>query len=127
MTIKVDQHGLTVQASRPATTQTLTIGAASAQSAAFATLPVMGAYRSDGTPIGGSTDATANNTTHIRVVSNANCWIAFGPNPTAAVNTSPSIYIPAATPEYFWVLPGERVAVVQDSSAGFLNIAELDN
>jgi hypothetical protein len=30
----------------------------------------------------------------------------------------------AMTPEYFWVSPGEKLAVIQSSAAGTLNITE---
>jgi hypothetical protein len=32
--------------------------------------------------------------------------------------------LPGLTPEYFWVLPGEQVAVVQATAAGVLNVVE---
>jgi hypothetical protein len=120
MTLKVDGHGQLVQAARPYLSQTVSIGAASAQSAAFSTGNVAAGYNADGTPVSGT-----NNTTHIRVVATSACWIAFGSNPVAAASTSPSIYLPAFTPEYFWVVRGEKVAVIQDSAAGNLNIGEL--
>ena len=120
MTLKVDQHGQLVQASRPSLSQTIAIGASTAQSAAFSTGQVAPPYNPDGTPAN-----IPNNTTHIRVVATSACWIAFGSNPIAVAATSPSIYLPAFTPEYFWVNKGERLAVIQDSGAGSLNIAEL--
>jgi hypothetical protein len=36
-----------------------------------------------------------------------------------------SIFLPAGVPEYFWVYPGEKVAVIQNAAAGSLNIAEM--
>lgn len=125
MTIKVDQQGLTVQASRPALSQTIAVGAGSVQSAPFSTGPTN--RYSEGPLTYGQPITTPNNTNHIRLVSTSNCWVAFGANPTAAVGTSPSILLIAGVPEYFWVFPGERVAVVQDTAAGNLNIGELVN
>ena len=122
MTVKVDEHGLTVQASRPAFAQNIAFTGVSAQSAPFSAGPNVNAYNPDGTLL-----TQPNNTTHIRVVANAACWIAFGTNPTAASASASSIYIPAFTPEYFWVARGERLAVVQDAAGGNLNIAELAN
>src|SRR5262245_13129205 len=122
MTIKVDQHGLVVQASRPALSQTLAIGAGSVQSAAFQTGSPLYTYNADGTVA-----TQANNTTHIRLVSNAACWVSFGTNPTAVASGSASILLPAGVPEYFWVARGEKVAVIQDTGAGSLNIAEMAN
>lgn len=120
MTLKLDQHGQLVQASRPALSQTLSIGGSTLQSAAFSTGQVAPPYNPDGTPAN-----IPNNTTHIRVVATSACWIAFGSNPVAAASSPTSIYLPAFTPEYFWVNKGERVAVIQDSGAGILNIGEL--
>jgi hypothetical protein len=122
MTIKVDEHGLTVQASRPALSQTIAVGAGSVQSAPFSTGPT-NTYAQG--PVAGVPVTTPNNTTHIRCVSTSDCWIAFGSNPIAAASTSPCLLLPAGIPEYFWVYPGERVAVVQNAAAGLLNIAEM--
>lgn len=119
MTIKVDQQGLTVQASRPALSQTLTLSGVTAQSAAFS-IGRPNYYNQDGTPM-----LTPNNTTHIRLVSTAGCWVVFGSAPVAVASAVNAIYLPAFTPEYFWVLPGERVAAIQDVGGGILNIAEL--
>jgi hypothetical protein len=123
MTIRVDQHGLTVQASRPALVQNIAFGAASAQSAAFQMGSTTPLAPSDGTAF----PNPVNNTTHIRVCSNTACWISFGNTPTAIAGGVGSILIPAYTPEYFWVFRGERIAVIQDSAAGSLNVAELAN
>ena len=120
MTIKVDQQGLTVQASRPALSQTIAIGAGSIQSAAFSVGPTNTYSQPLNTPI-----TTPNNTTHVRLVATADCWVSFGANPTAAVGGISSILLPAGVPEYFWVLPGEKIAVIQNVGAGSLNIAEL--
>jgi hypothetical protein len=121
MTIHKDQHGSDVQAARPALSQNVAIGAASAQSALFQAGGPTNVYNPDGTV----STSQPNNTTHIRVCATVNCWIAFGTNPTAVVAASPSILIVAYTPEYFWVNHGERIAVIQDSSGGTLNVAEL--
>ena len=121
MTLKVDIHGQLVQASRPYSAQNVAIGAASAQSAAFSqNTTTTGTYNPDGTPV-----TVTNNTTHIRLVATAACWVAFGANPVAVASGATSIYLPAFTPEYFWVNRGERVAVIQDAASGNLNIAEL--
>jgi len=122
MTVHEDQHGSVVQASRPALVQNVAIGASSAQSATFQQGNPTNTYNPDGTV----NQNVPNFTTHIRVVSTTNCWIAFGSNPTAAAGTgTAAILIPAYTPEYFWVVKGERLAVIQDTAAGNLNIAEL--
>lgn len=119
MTVRVDEHGLTVQAARPAVCYNITIGAGSVQSPAFqAKNPTP--YPSDGTTILGN-----QNTNHIRVCATIGCWLAFGTNPTALYGGATSIFIAPLTPEYFWVYPGERIAVTQDSGGGILNVAEL--
>src|SRR5215467_9589586 len=107
MTIKVDQHGREVQASRPALSQNIAIGGGSVQSAAFQTGPTTPLEPADGTR-----PTYPNNTTHIRVCASSNCWISFGTNPTAAVSGASSILIPSFTPEYFWVARGEKLAVI---------------
>jgi hypothetical protein len=123
MTIKSDQHGFEVQAARPALSQTIAIGAGSIASAPFSTGPV-GAYSTNPASYGAAI-TTPNNTMHVRLVATSDCWIAFGPTPTAAVNSPAAILLPAGVPEYFWVYPGERVAVIQAIAGGFLNVAEM--
>lgn len=119
MTIKRDQYGNQVQAGRPALSQTLAIGAGSVQSAPFGSGPV-GSYNVGGTPI-----TSPNNTMHVRLVASSGCWVVFGSNPVVVASASPAIYLPAYTPEYFWVVLGEQLAVIQDSAAGVLNIGEM--
>lgn len=60
----------------------------------------------------------------IRVVSTTNCWINIGTNPTAA-NADDNLYLPANVIEYFRVAPGQRLAVIQDSAAGTINVSEM--
>jgi hypothetical protein len=124
MTVRNDGHGQAVQAARPYSSQTIAIGAASVVCNAFQTA-VNGRY-SVYTPVGVPITAP-NATSHIRVVATADCWISFGANPVAVVAASSAILLPAGVPEYFWVLPGERLAVIQAGGAGSLNIAELVN
>jgi hypothetical protein len=104
MAIQRDQYGNAVQAAHPASSQTLTIGSGSIQSAPW---------------------QSSNSTTYVRVVATGGCWLAFGTNPTAAASGATSIYLPAGVPEYFWVSYGEKIAVIQDTGAGLLNIGEL--
>jgi hypothetical protein len=119
VTIKSDQHGYEVQAARPALSQSVAIGAGSLQSAAFSTGPV-GAYAAG--PVSGVPISTPNNTSHVRLVATSDCFVVFGANPTAAAATG--MLLVAMTPEYFWVSPGEKLAVIQSSAAGTLNITE---
>jgi hypothetical protein len=119
MTVKVDTYGLTVQAARPGVVQTLTIGGVSQVSAPF-TVGTVGTYVEDGINIG--KPITPNTTQHVRLCATSDCYIVFGTNPVAAVGGG--LLLPAMTPEYFWVQPGERVAAIQVSAAGSLNIVE---
>ena len=120
MTIKSDQHGYEVQAARPALSQNVVIGAGSLQSLAFSTGPV-GAYSTASTSFGAPV-LVPNNTSHVRLVATSDCYVAFGANPTAVAGAG--MLITASTPEYFWVAPGEKVAVIQVAAGGILNITE---
>ncbi len=59
----------------------------------------------------GSTQSAAFNakTALVRVVSDADCSIAFGEDPSATVNKK---FLPAKSPEYFQVGFGQKVAVI---------------
>lgn len=120
MTIKSDIHGLAVQAARPFSTQVMSVTSSSAQSAAFQNSDPGRYSASDNTPL------PTNKTLHIRLCSTADCWIAFGANPTASTGAG-SLLLPASVPEYFWVKPGEKIAVIRSSADGVLSIAELVN
>ena len=124
MTVRNDGHGQAVQAARPYSSQTIAIGGTSIACNAFQT-GTDGRY-SVYAPVGVPFTAP-NNTRHIRVVATSDCWISFGSAPVAVAGASSAILLPAGIPEYFWVLPGERMAVIQNSAAGSLNIAELVN
>jgi hypothetical protein len=124
MTVRNDGHGQAVQAARPYSSQTIAIGAGSVACNAFQT-GTDGRY-SVYTPVGVPLTAP-NNTRHIRVVATSDCWISFGANPVAVAAASNAILLPAGIPEYFWVVPGERIACIQATAAGSLNIAELVN
>jgi hypothetical protein len=63
-------------------------------------------------------------THEIRVVCTSNAWINIGENPTASAGDG-SIFMPAGLVEYFHVSPGQKVAVIQDSSGGNLVVAEM--
>jgi|SRR4051812_3102165 hypothetical protein len=83
----------------PGTSQALAVAGTSAQSAA----------------VGG-------NTTIVRIYATQDCWVALGPNPTAAANTS--MFLAAGAPEYLAINPGEKIAAIQASAAGSLYISE---
>lgn len=61
-----------------------------------------------------------------RLVSDTNCFIAIGANPTA---TASSVALPARSVEYFDIPAGELIAVIRETADGVLNITavyELD-
>jgi len=119
MTVKVDTYGLTVQAAKPGSTQQLTIAGVS-QVSAPCFIGSVGTYVDDGVNIG--RPITPNTTQHVRLCATSDCYIAIGPNPVAAV--AGGLLLPAMSPEYFWVSPGDRIAVIQLSASGSLNIVE---
>lgn len=72
--------------------------------------------------LSGSSVATAAATTEatiIRVISNADTFIAVGANPTA---TQSSMYLPANTPEYIALASGDKLAALSSSSTGFMYV-----
>lgn len=123
MTVREDRFGNVVQASRPFSSQAMTITAVSQQSALFSV--------NKDRPIRNTTGAVQNDVTnmtrHVRLVATVNCWVAFGNNPVAGVRSPLAMYLPAGLPEYFWVRSGEQIAVIQDSVGGFFYITELHN
>lgn len=76
----------------------VTIGAASAQSAAM--------------------PAT---TRSVRLVATVDCFVEFGTNPTATSSgAATGFYLPAGAVEYFTAIEGQKVAVIQASGSGTL-------
>lgn len=59
----------------------------------------------------------------VRVVCTSAAYIATGTAPTA---TTSDVYVAADQPEYFRVLPGEKVSAVQVSAGGTLHVTEMD-
>lgn len=93
-----DDEGRGIPAIFPGASQRVAIGATSVQSAS----------------IGDTTGI-------VRLSASTDCFVAFGTNPVATVN---SLYLPAGMVEYLGINPGEKVAVLQVSAAGFLSIVE---
>lgn len=58
----------------------------------------------------------------VRIVSNVDCYIAIGLDPTA---TAASTRLVAFQPEYFGASVGEKVAMLGVSTTGVINITEL--
>lgn len=64
--------------------------------------------------IGGTSTQSAafdKNTYGVEVVSDVDCSIAFGADPTAAVT---AFYLPAKTVRTYGVVPGQKVAVISN-------------
>lgn len=61
------------------------------------------------------------NVSVIRIFPTSNCYVKFGSNPTA---TTSDIYCPGGILQFFGVIPGEKVAVIQDTASGTLHVVE---
>lgn len=61
----------------------------------------------------------------IMLVSTTNCWLAFGTNPTAVANTDANQYLPANLVWTINWIPGDKVAVIQDTGAGYLVVTPV--
>jgi hypothetical protein len=59
----------------------------------------------------------------VRVVVTSAAYIKVGKTPVTA--TTSDVYMPADSPEYFTINPGEKVAAVQVSSGGNLHVTEV--
>ena len=70
------------------------------------------------------TNGVGANIHDIRVVSTTNCWITIATTPVASAAAG-SMYLPAGLVEYLRVSPGQKVAAIQDSAAGTLNVSEM--
>lgn len=102
MALAEDKFGNIIQAERidgQQVHQTVSIGATSVQSAAFNA-----------------------STKSVRLYASVGCYIDAGTNPTA---TSSKIYLPAGSVEYFGVIPGHKIAVLQETTGGTLRITEF--
>jgi hypothetical protein len=63
--------------------------------------------------------------TVLRLFATADCFVAFGSSPTAAVEGSGSLFLPAGIVEYFERKDGETLAVIAANSAtGKLYVTE---
>lgn len=67
-------------------------------------------------------NAVGAQTYQVRVWCTSQAYIAFGASPTA---TTSDIPIPANTPEYFTITPGQKVSAVRDSTSGTLFVTEM--
>lgn len=68
------------------------------------------------------TTAFGTGTQKVRVVTTSAAYIKISSSPTA---TSSDVYMPADSPEYFTVNPGEKVSAIQVSSGGTLHVTQV--
>lgn len=85
---------------RPGTTQTVTVGAASAA----------------------TSNAFGSGIHKLRIVSTTACHFVLGASPTA---TTSDPYLPADTVEYITVSQGEKIAFIQNSAGGTAYATEV--
>jgi len=57
----------------------------------------------------------------VRVVTTSAAYIKIGDSPTA---TTADVYMPADSPEYFTITPGQKVSAIQVSAGGTLHVTE---
>lgn len=67
--------------------------------------------------------AFASTTKKISVVSNQDCYVQIGSNPTATA-VAGSFFLPAKVVVKFGVEGGEKIAAIQSTAGGILSIAE---
>lgn len=67
-------------------------------------------------------NAVGAGTNKVRVVVTSAAYIKIGKDPTA---TTSDVYMPADSPEYFTIRPGEKIAAVQVSTGGNLHVTEV--
>lgn len=95
-----DRNGQTIQAARIGAVQNITIGATSLQSTAVTRASL------------------------VRLTPTVDCYVTQGTNPTAS-STTGALLMAGAT-EYIGIAAGEKIAVIQSSVAGTLNMVECD-
>jgi hypothetical protein len=70
----------------------------------------------------GTAGATPGADVTVRLAATTDCWLAFGANPTAAADAADAIFLPSGIVEYMDVVAGTKIAVIQNSAGGKLNI-----
>lgn len=70
----------------------------------------------------GTADATPGADVTVRLVSTTDCWLAFGASPTAVAGATDAIFLPSGIVEYMDVVAGTKIAAIQNSAGGSLNI-----
>lgn len=68
------------------------------------------------------TNAIGSGVQKVRVVVTSAAYVKVAKSATA---TSADVYMPADSPEYFTVAPGDKVSAIQVSSGGTLHVTEI--
>jgi hypothetical protein len=76
-----------------------------------------------GTTSAASTNPVPTGVAAVRLLASTACYVKLGTSPTA--DTTTSFMLAPNFPEIFTIRPGEKVAVIQVSASGTLNITEL--
>ncbi len=97
--LAVDERGYHIQAIRPGTVQTVSVGASSAA----------------------VSNGFAGNSTILRIISTTACHYVLGSSPTATTSDS---YLPADVVEYVSCRPGEKIAFIQNAAGGTAYVTE---
>jgi hypothetical protein len=73
-----------------------------------------------------ASSAVGATTKRVVLIPDTDCWVSIGANPTAAKQSAGSFPLAAKSPSYpIKVVPGvTKIAVIQDSAAGYLSIIE---
>lgn len=66
--------------------------------------------------------AISTTTGYVRLFATTLCHIRMGSNPTATTSNMP---LAPFVPEYFQIVPGQKIAAIQNSSSGTLYITEV--
>lgn len=72
----------------------------------------------------GNSAAVGDGINKVRVTVTAAAYIVIGKDATATGSTN--TYMPADSPEYLTIMPGERVSAIQVSSGGNLHVTEIN-
>lgn len=100
MPLAQDTNGNVTQLGHVGPAQSVAVGAASAQSTALASGACF----------------------MVRLLPTVDCYVAFGTNPTA---TTSSTRLIANQVEYFAAEVGQKIAVLQVTTGGFLSVTEM--
>lgn len=79
-------------------------------------------FKIDFTATSQQSAAAPDGVTGFRLIADQDCWFLIGANPTAVAVTS-RLMLAAASPEYFAINPGQKIAVLRKSADGTAHIS----